>query len=210
VQQVTTRQAHWDEVYGRLKPEECSWHEAEPTVSLQLIARASPQPGGRIIDVGGGASRLVDHLCGAGWSGISVLDIAARSLREASARLGDRAGQVQWIVGDVLDVAIEPETYDVWHDRAVFHFLTQAADRARYMEQLTRALKPGGHVVLGTFDATGPEQCSRLTVARYSPPALFTELGPGFEMVAEQQHVHVTPTGRPQNFAYVLARRRER
>ncbi|MGN6544093.1 MAG: class I SAM-dependent methyltransferase, partial [Aureliella sp.] len=158
------RQAHWNNVYKEKSPTEVSWFEAEPQVSLDLIQSVAPV-GCSVIDVGGGASRLIDRLLDVGYGPVAVLDVSAVALEKAQARLDNRASRVRWIVSDILECK-ELGQFDVWHDRAVFHFLTDPAQRRQYVDLAARSLRPGGHLILGTFALAGPEKCSGLPVCR--------------------------------------------
>lgn len=203
-----TIQAHWDRVYATRSVTEVSWYQREPQVSLDLIERVAPEHSAAILDVGGGASTLVDALLARGYTNLSVLDIAAAALAAARDRLGTRAGEVAWLTADVLRHPFAPQHVDVWHDRAVFHFLTEAADRRAYVAQVTTAVRPGGHLIVATFAADGPTQCSGLDVCRYSPDTLAEEFGAGFGLVAQAFEEHITPSGGAQRFQYsVLALR---
>lgn len=195
---------HWDHVYATRSPIEVSWYQREPRVSLDLIARVAPRRDAAIVDVGGGASTLVDALLDRGYHDVTVLDIAAAALEAAGARLGARAGLARWVVADVLRHRFAPGSIDVWHDRAVFHFLTEAADRRAYVAQVARAVRPGGHVIVATFAEDGPDRCSGLTVCRYSPEALHAEFGAAFALEAKVFEDHVTPSGGHQRFQYCL------
>lgn len=201
---MTSPQDHWETVYRTRAPEELSWYQPQAKVSLELIRRAAPDPAVAIIDVGGGASRLVDGLLDAGYRNITVLDLAADALAQARIRLGDRGAAVRWIVADILAAELPEAGYDVWHDRAAFHFLTEQADRARYVAQLKRALRPSGHLVLATFALDGPPRCSGLDVVRYSGESLAEELGQGFELLEMVGQDHRTPSGGVQRFQYSL------
>ena len=195
------REAHWQRVYAAKGERDVSWFQASPAISLQLIEAAGLRPDTCVLDVGGGASRLVDTLLAKGVRCVSVLDIAEEALRRSQARLGPDAGKVTWIVADVTGQwAAKP--VDIWHDRAVFHFLTDATDRANYLAQLQQHLKPGGAAIIATFGPDGPEQCSGLPVARYSPEALAAELGPDFALVESVPELHQTPSGKTQPFQY--------
>ena len=201
-------QAHWDRVYATKSVTEVSWYQREPLVSLDLIERVAPVRSAAILDVGGGASTLVDALLARGYTNLSVLDIAAAALAAARKRLGAHAGEVAWLTADVLRHPFAPQRVDVWHDRAVFHFLTDAADRRAYVAQATAAVRPGGHIIIATFAADGPTQCSGLDVCRYSPDTLCAEFGAGFDLVAQAVEEHITPSGGAQRFQYsVLALR---
>lgn len=201
------RRSHWEQVYSGRAPDEVSWHQERPESSLRLIDGIGLGSDAAIIDVGGGASRLVDHLVGLGFRHVSVLDIAQAALDEARARLGARAGGVHWICGDVTTEDVGGP-YDLWHDRAVFHFLTDPEDRRRYREQLERALPAGGHLIVAAFALDGPEKCSGLPVARYSPETMAAELGAAFERVDDFHEDHVTPAGGTQRFLFCHFRRR--
>ena len=195
------RRGHWEGVYASRGPSEVSWYQARPAVSLDLIAATGAGPDAGIIDVGGGASTLVDHLLDAGYRNLAVLDVAAGALAACRARLGARAEAVEWIVADVT--AWEPErTCDVWHDRAVFHFLTEAADRRAYVTTLRKALAGRGHLIVATFAPDGPPRCSGLPVVRYDAASLGAELGEGFRLVETRREEHVTPAGTVQPFLY--------
>jgi len=194
---------HWEAIYESKKPEEVGWYQPGPTVSLDLIRRVAPRLDAAIIDVGGGASTLVDSLPDAR---VTVLDISAAALAHAKSRLGSAADRVVWRCADVLSEELLSAAYDVWHDRAVFHFLTSPADRRRYVDQVSRALRPGGHVIIATFADDGPTHCSGLEVVRYSGDQLHAELGPAFELIETIREEHVTPSGSRQAFVYCLFR----
>lgn len=208
---VTTRPlgstgSHWETVYRQYREEEVSWFQATPATSLRMIAALDLEPDAPILDVGGGASRLADGLLNAGYRHITVLDITEHALQQSQTRLGERARLVEWIVADVL--TFEPESvWDVWHDRAVFHFLVSEADRARYRRTLNRALRPGGHAIIATFGPRGPEKCSGLPVARYDPATLASTLGAGFQLCHTELENHTTPGGVQQEFLYCWLQR---
>ena len=189
---------HWEKLYSSMPDSEVSWTQPEPRTSLSLIREACPS--GRIIDVGGGTSVLADRLLDAGYS-VAVLDISAAALDRARDRLHTRADQVLWTVADVT-AAPDLGTFDVWHDRAVFHFLTKPADRAAYVALLRGTVPVGGHVIIATFAMDGPEKCSGLPVQRYDGRSLRAELGVGFDLVKSVPEVHLTPWGKPQPFQY--------
>lgn len=199
------RRAHWEGVYRTKGPEQVSWFQAEARLSLDLITRHAPA-GAAIADIGGGASRLVDGLLAAGHRTVQVLDLSAAALAAAQARLGPAATPVRWVVADVLTHDFAPASLEVWHDRAVFHFLTDQADRARYVDQVQRAVKPGGLVLVATFAEDGPLKCSGLEVARYSPDALHAKFGADFRVVESHREEHRTPNGAVQRFTYCLCR----
>jgi len=207
--QTTTafdRQAHWEKVYTTKAEAEVSWFQATPEISLDLMRAAGVTPRSAIVDIGGGASRLVDALVGAGYGDVTVLDISNRALDIARARLGDKAGRVQWLVADVT--RWQPERrYDLWHDRATFHFLVNEVDRRAYVENLRRALAAGGHAIIGTFALDGPERCSGLPIVRYDAASLGATLGRDFVLVERRLDAHRTPSGAVQNFQFSLFRR---
>jgi SAM-dependent methyltransferase len=197
--------AHWNGVWQGRDPESVTWFQSKPARSMRLIESVSDPTAG-VIDVGGGASRLVDHLLAAGYGDITVLDIAAASLTAAQERLGPAANRVQWIVDDVTRADLG-RSFDVWHDRAVFHFLVDEPARVRYLGQLNRALGQGGHLVVATFGPEGPEKCSGLPVRRYDADLLQATFGDGFELIAEEIEEHVSPAGVTQQFFYAVFRR---
>jgi trans-aconitate methyltransferase len=200
------RQAHWQGVYTTKGEAEVSWFEESPALSLELIELAGVSSASAIIDIGGGASRLVDALVDRGFRAVAVLDLSAAALATAKARLGARASQVEWIVADVT--AWQPtRLYDIWHDRAAFHFLTEARDRAAYVACLAKAVRPGGHAIIATFAPDGPERCSGLPVMRYDAESLAAVLGDAFRLVTSRRHEHTTPWGATQRFQFSLFRR---
>ena len=199
------RQAHWDAAYTAKAETQVSWFQQAPTRSLAMIAKAAPA--GSVIDVGGGASRLVDALLDAGRADVTVLDISQVALDRAKTRLGDRAAKVNWICADITQWTPE-RRWDAWHDRAVFHFLTEPGAQDAYIGALTAATHPGSAVILSTFALTGPERCSGLPVQRYSPAQLAARLGAAFVLEDEAFEAHVTPWGATQDFSYAVLRRR--
>ena len=199
------RHAHWEGVYHAKHTTEVSWFEVEPAVSLALIQSVAPT-GGQIIDVGGGASLLVDRLVETRRWDVTVLDVSATALELAQARLRQQADRVRWIEADITQ-AQQLGTYDIWHDRAVFHFLTRPEDRAAYLDRLRGALVPGGHVVLGTFALAGPNECSGLPVCRYDAASLATVLGSDCSLVQQLEHAHLTPQGNTQPFMFGVFRK---
>jgi 2-polyprenyl-3-methyl-5-hydroxy-6-metoxy-1,4-benzoquinol methylase len=198
-------QDHWEQVYGSKDSRETSWFEPSPKTSLLMIDRTGLTAGSRSIDVGGGASSLVDHLLQRGFE-VAVLDIADEALAVARARLGAKAEQVQWIAKDITSWQPAAQ-FDLWHDRAVFHFLTQPTQRRGYVAALEAALRPGGWLVMATFAPDGPERCSGLPVQRWAAPDLARELGAGFELVHTEGNEHATPWGSSQGFTWALFRR---
>jgi SAM-dependent methyltransferase len=199
------RKEHWETIYATKPVTDVSWFEADPRVSLELIELASPSHG-RVIDVGGGASLLVDHLLDRGFKKVAVLDISAGALERVQSGLGARASQVEWIVADVTTVQ-DLGSFDVWHDRAVFHFLTEPQDRRNYVELATRTVPLGGHLVIGTFAVDGPSKCSGLDVCQYDAQRMTGALGPAFKLIQETTHTHITPAGKPQKFFFALFQR---
>jgi len=197
---------HWDHVYRTRSPEEVSWYEPVPETSLNRIRAALADGATSVIDVGGGAARLVDHLVRMPWSRIAVLDVVGTSLDVARRRLGDLQERVEWIEADVTNVH-DIGRFDVWHDRAVFHFLTDPVDRASYVALCARTVPPGGIAIVATFAHDGPESCSGLPVQRYRADQLAEQCGPGFELIDSERHVHTTPRGVQQAFLYASFRR---
>jgi SAM-dependent methyltransferase len=198
---------HWERVYAQGSVEDTSWFQVRPDVSLALISRAAPDKNAAIIDVGGGASTLVDHLAGLGYQDLSVLDVSVTALRTSQARLNDPHLGIQWIEGDVLH--FEPaRQYDLWHDRALFHFMTGERQREIYRSVLHRALAPGGHAIIATFAMDGPERCSGLAVRRYDAERIIEALGDDLVLREERAESHLTPGGELQAFTYFLLQRR--
>ncbi|NMM32849.1 MAG: class I SAM-dependent methyltransferase [Phycicoccus sp.] len=217
----TSAAEHWDTVYGTKATDEVSWFQRQPTTSLRLITSMSP-PSGAVIDVGAGASTLVDTLLDAGWSDVTVLDVSAKALALVRDRVNDRVNEpagdrpldlpserpepASFVVANVL--SWQPErTYDAWHDRAVFHFLVGSEQRDQYVATASRAVRPGGVVVLGTFAADGPTQCSGLPTARYDAEGLAAVFEPGFSLEHSEREEHMTPGGAVQPFTWVVLRR---
>jgi trans-aconitate methyltransferase len=201
------RAEHWNAVYTAKTDQQVSWFEPEPSVSLAMLDAAGVSPTHCIIDIGGGNSRLVDHLLARGVSCITVLDVSAEVIARTRERLGAAAAPVTWLVADVAG-DWTPPTVDLWHDRAVFHFLVDAADRTRYVERLYAAVKPGGAAIIATFAQDGPEKCSGLPVVRYAADELAEAVGTGFSLEEARVHVHATPWGSAQPFQYTRFRRR--
>ncbi len=195
--------AHWEAVYARTRPDEHSWFQAHAVLSLELILAGVPRDA-TIVDVGGGASTLVDGLLDAGYQDVTVLDVSATALQQARSRLGPRAELVTWIAADVLDHAFSAASVDFWHDRAVFHFLTRPADQERYVAQVRRSVRPGGGVLVSTVADNGPSRCSGLDVARYSSAQLHQAFGPDFRLLASRHEQHRTPRGALQDFVYCV------
>ncbi|MDO8604949.1 MAG: class I SAM-dependent methyltransferase [Phaeospirillum sp.] len=201
------RQAHWQGVYENKAETEVSWYQDRPSASLALIRDTGLGSDARLIDVGGGASRLVDHLLDDGWTRITILDIAAAALERARNRLGERGAQVEWQVADVTNWT-PPARFDLWHDRAVFHFLTDPADRVAYAAAMAAAVPKGGQAIVGTFALDGPERCSGLLIRRYDADGLAAEFSRHFEPVAAMAEDHLTPAGKVQRFQFCRLRRR--
>lgn len=192
---------HWNEVYKTLAPDDVSWYQTRPTTSLQLIKASGVAKDRGVIDVGAGASALVDFLLDRGFTKLAVLDISAIALQHARQRLGVRAAGVEWFEADVTDFR-PPHRFGLWHDRAVFHFLTDPADRREYVETMSRALTPDGQVIIATFAIEGPLKCSGLDVARYDALSLAAELGAGFQLREQVDEHHLTPWNTEQRFSF--------
>jgi len=204
--QVARAEQHWGEVWHGRAPDEMSWYQAHPATSLELI-RSVSTPTSAVIDVGGGASQVVDELLAAGYEDLTVLDVSDDALAAVRQRLGTDASRVEWVRADVLTHDLG-RTFDVWHDRAVFHFLLEPDDRGRYVDALAGAIDPGGHAVIATFGPQGPTTCSGLPVQRYGRETLVEALGERFELLVYLEEEHVTPAGVTQPFAYGLFARR--
>lgn len=202
------RKSHWERVYETRQPADASWYQPRLARSLELILACGLLVDARVIDVGGGAATLVDDLLALGFRRLTVLDISGTAIAHAKARLGARANDIQWIEADITRAVLPAAGFDLWHDRAVFHFLTDVDDRERYRDLLAAALVPGGHVVIATFGPGGPERCSGLDIVRYDLPGLRRALGPAFLPIEGRTETHVTPAGKPQEFVYGLFRRR--
>ena len=197
---------HWEAVYARRAPDQVSWFRPHLERSLAFIERAGLTRDAAIIDVGGGPSTLVDDLLARGYTNVTVLDISATAIDTAKARLGERASQVRWVVGDVTELDLGTNSYDFWHDRAVFHFLRDQAVRRRYVAAVRRAVKPEGHVLVATFGPEGPERCSDLEIVRYDADTLHNEFGAEFRKVDSVIEVHRTPRRAEQQFVYCYCR----
>jgi trans-aconitate methyltransferase len=204
---TSDRQAHWQTVYQTKGEQQFSWSQQEPEPSLSLIEEFAGGPQACIIDIGAGASRLVDALRRRGYQAITVLDLSQAALGAAKLRLGPDAAQVQWIAADITQWQA-PVAFDIWHDRAAFHFLVEADDRNAYLDRLRRGVKPGGHAIIATFAPDGPEKCSGLPVQRYDPDGLSKTIGPTFELIEQRAHRHATPWGAVQSFQFSVLRRR--
>lgn len=205
-----SRKSHWENIYATKGEREVSWFQENPAPSLELIALAGLSQGASIIDIGGGASRLVDALVERNIGQITVLDLSAAALDAARERLKERLGSkavaVRWVAADIT--TWEPtQTYDLWHDRAAFHFLTDPADQSAYVERLKKAVKRGGYVIIGTFALDGPERCSGLPIVRYDAASLSAILGSDFKLIDARRHDHATPGGAVQRFQFSTFRR---
>ena len=197
---------HWEHMYATKRETDVSWFQAEPRISLAIIRQAAPDLRTPIVDVGGGASRLVDVLLTAGYQNLTVVDISPSALEQAKKRLGERGTRVTWIAADALESILPQSGAGFWHDRALFHFLTDHGERTRYVQEVRRALRPGGHILLATFAEDGPQKCSGLPVVRYSAPTLRALLGDPFELLETEREDHLTPAGVHQSFQYCLFR----
>ena len=193
---------HWEGVYEQKAPERVSWYRPHLEQSLKFIDDARLDRDAAIIDVGGGASTLVDDLLGRGYVNVTVLDVSPTAIASAKARLGRRASAVRWLTADITQTELAAGAYDFWHDRAVFHFLRDEEDRRRYVAAAKRSVKPGGHILVATFGPEGPSRCSGLDVVRYDPDGLHAQFGAAFQKVGSSTEVHETPSGAEQQFVY--------
>ena len=199
-------QRHWENIYGKKAADAVSWYRPHLETSLELIEQAAPEFSASIIDIGGGESTLVDDLLARGYRNISVLDISQNAVDVNKRRLGSASEHVRWLVADILKANLESCTYDVWHDRAVFHFLTSSEARLAYVRQVASAVKPGGHVIVSTFGPEGPTKCSGLDVVRYDAESLHREFGVRFRLLRHSEELHRTPFDTIQQFLYRLCR----
>jgi len=199
-------ETHWEKIYREKAPDAVSWYRPHLETSLALIERAAPERGVSIIDVGGGESTLVDDLLAHGYQNITILDVSQTAIAVTKKRLGSAAEEVQWVTADIVNGELAPNAYDVWHDRAVFHFLTAMDQRLAYVRQVARAVKPGGHVLVSTFGPGGPTKCSGLEVVRYDAESLHAEFGVRFRLLDSIKESHNTPFGTTQQFLYCLCR----
>ena len=204
---MTGRKDQWEQIYTNKSPSDVSWYQGEPVVSLGLIDDCRLQKDAPIIDVGGGASVLVDKLSEQGYERLAVLDISSKSLAMAKNRLGGKARNIEWFEADITEFE-PPHPFSLWHDRAVFHFLTESLDRQKYIEVLNKSLRPGGHLILAAFAIGGPAKCSGLDVVQYDTEKLLAELGDGFALVEQVEEIHKTPAGNQQQFTYFRFLRR--
>ena len=198
--------SHWERVYATKASNAVSWYRAHLETSLALIERAAGSHSASIVDVGGGESTLVDDLLARGYQNITVLDVSQTAIDVTKTRLGAAAKQVSWFVGDITSIHVAPNAYDVWHDRAVFHFLTMSGQRAAYVRQVAAAVRPGGHVIVSTFGPEGPTKCSGLDVVRYDEESLHKQFGVRFRLEESSKELHQTPLGTTQQFLYCYCR----
>jgi SAM-dependent methyltransferase len=198
---------HWEEVYAARSSDSLSWYQQGGGLSLEWIRQLDLPPSAAVIDVGGGTSQLVDELLAAGYHDLTVLDLSPQALATSRSRLGHAGGRVSWLAEDITRVDLPAARYDLWHDRAVFHFLTTAPDRQAYVDRLHRSLRPGGRVIMATFAETGPERCSGLAVMRYGPESLHAALGEDLRLVRYATEHHTTPSRAVQDFNYCLFER---
>lgn len=205
---MATPHDHWAHVYGSRSATDVSWFRPHLDISLAMIDEAKLPSTARIIDVGGGASTLVDDLLGRGFDAITVLDIAGKALAAARVRLGSLADRVTWMEADATRINLPAASFDLWHDRAVFHFLTDPSDRSRYIANATTTIKPGGRLIIAAFGPDGPTQCSGLDVVRYDAARLAAEFAEAFELIDSRSETHVTPGGSEQGFLYCLMAKR--
>jgi len=201
------KKSHWEGIYDGKNAEQLSWYQRHMNLSLALIEKIAPNKDASIIDIGGGASVFVDDLLAAAYRTLTVLDLSENALNSAKQRLGDRAKAVDWRAADILEAVLPEKAFDVWHDRAVFHFLTSTEDRQRYVAQVRKALVPGGYIVIATFAENGPPRCSGLEVQRYSVQTLSAAFGSEFKLIDNRSEMHITPDGRSQPFIYCVFKR---
>lgn len=197
---------HWENIYATKAPDRVSWYRAHLETSLALIERSAHDRSTSIIDVGGGESTLVDDLLARGFQNVTVLDVSQVAIEATKKRLGRDADRVHWLVADVTQVELEPKAHDVWHDRAVFHFLTDPQQRLAYIRQVVRSVKSAGHVIVGTFGPEGPTKCSGLDVVRYDAESLHDAFGARFRLLESSKELHETPFGTTQQFLYCYCR----
>jgi len=195
------KKKHWESVYQEKSPLDASWYQKEPIISLELIHSARLAQDEPVIDVGGGASELVDYLCKEGFTNLSVLDISGKALACSKKRLGDFASSIEWYESDITQFEA-PNQFSLWHDRAVFHFLTDKTDRKSYINALKHGLKPGGHLIIAAFAIGGPDKCSGLDIVQYDSDKIVSELGEDFNLIEMRNEVHITPANKEQEFMY--------
>ena len=195
------RKEHWEHIYSDKKSTEVSWYQQHPEISLELIKSTGVEKSARIIDIGGGASTLVDYLLSTGYENISVLDISRSAIEQAKQRLGEHENRIQWLEKDITTY-VAKQKFDLWHDRAVFHFLTDAEDRLSYVKTISSSLRSGAHAIIATFNIDGPEKCSGLEIVRYSPESLSAVFSENFQLLETRIEEHKTPGGATQSFVY--------
>jgi len=198
---------HWENIYAVKKPTEVSWYREHLDNSLRMILQTKTEKSVAVIDVGGGSSTLVDDLLDKGFSNLTVLDISGNAIETSKERLGNKSSKVKWIEADVTEVSLPENYFDVWHDRAVFHFLTKREDRKKYVELVMRSLKVGGHIIIASFGFNGPAKCSGLDVVKYSPETMREEFGKSFNLVKSLNETHHTPFETTQEFIYCYCRK---
>ena len=198
---------HWEHIYETKAPTQVSWYQEHAQFSMHYIENTGIRKTDHILDVGGGTSTLVEDLIEDGFQNITVLDVSGTALQLARQRLGTKANNVNWIEADITQAELPYQSYDVWHDRAVFHFLTKAIDRQRYIDTVRHSVRKGGHVIVATFASDGPDHCSGLEVMRYNPEGLHNEFGDGFDLVDSTRETHHTPFGTEQKFIYCYCRK---
>ena len=201
---MSESRAHWETIYSTKQPDTVSWYQPHLELSLELIQQLNLNLDAPIIDIGGGASTLVDDLLASGFSNITVLDISQNALEVSQSRLGPRASSIKWIAGDITTFDLPRERFSLWHDRAVFHFLTKKEDQEKYAERLKNALQVNGFALISTFGPNGPMKCSGLDIVRYSPETLHQALGENFHLVSSRIENHLTPMNKVQEFVYCL------
>jgi 2-polyprenyl-3-methyl-5-hydroxy-6-metoxy-1,4-benzoquinol methylase len=201
---------HWEKIYREKAPDAVSWYRPHLERSLELIRNAAPVRFAAIIDIGGGESTLVDDLLARGYQNVTILDISSTAIEVTKQRLGVSSERVRWVTADITKVDLSPSVYDVWHDRAVFHFLTAADQRVAYVLQVAKAVKPGGHVLVSTFGPEGPTKCSGLEVVRYDAESLHAQFGKRFRLLESFKELHETPFGTTQQFLYCYCRIEEK
>ena len=199
---IMSVKSHWEKIYNTKTPDRVSWYRPHLETSLALIERTAAGYSASIIDVGGGESTLVDDLLARSYENITILDVSQTAIDVTKNRLGSAAEQIHWLLADITEAQLEPRTYDVWHDRAVFHFLTTSEHRAAYVRQVGHAVKPGGHVIVSTFGPEGPTKCSGLDVIRYDAESLHDQFGVRFRLLASSKELHRTPFGTTQQFLF--------
>jgi len=197
---------HWENVYTEKQPQEVSWYQKEPTVSLEIIKHFSDK-NSRIIDIGGGTSMLIDYLLKIGYSNLALLDISSKAIEHVRNRIADGASNIEWFEKDITEF-VPPHPYDIWHDRAVFHFLTDIESRQLYVKVLKNAVKLGAHIIIAAFAKGGPKKCSGLDIVQYDNPSIQLELGDNFILIDSKFETHITPSGNEQQFTYFVFQRK--